>query len=249
MDIFSKILGKHSTKDKIKQCAKKASEMNSRANVLVEMEKFDDALILYDNSADMWEKIGDFLSKENVDDKAQEAYNRSIETKSGKGLVYFKLGSYEDALKCIESMSELYPKNALNWSNRGMALFHLKRYEEALESFDRALEVDPELTEALCSKGNCLARLERYEESLEYFDQARDNANIMHFNFPRFTWFSMTGSSNLKADVSQACYFKGIVLSMLGRYTEAVETFDEALEARPVFPEALDARKEALSHI
>lgn len=249
MGILSRVLGKNSVDDKIKKCTKQASEMNSKANVLVEMEKFDDALIMYDDSADMWERIADSFSKRNIDDKAQESHDRSVRTRSAKGPVYFRLGKYEDALKCVDSLTESYPDVALNWSNRGMALFSLERYEEALESFDRALELAPEFNVALCSKGSCLARLERYEESLEFFDKARDSAEIMHFDFPSFAFISPTGSSGLKADVSQACYFKGVVLSKIGRYEEAVESFDEALGVRPDFVEAADARKEALLHI
>ncbi|WP_164997843.1 tetratricopeptide repeat protein [Methanolobus psychrotolerans] len=249
MGIFSKVLGKSSTEDKVKQCAKEASELNSKANVLVEMERYDEAIILYDRSADMWEKIGDFFSKRNFDDRAQDAHRRLYEAMSGKGLVYFRLGSYEDALRCIDPFLDIYPDNIRNWSNRGMALFYLGRYEEAMESFDRALGIDPEFTEALCSKGSCLAHLGRYGESLDLFNKAKDHADIAYFNFPRFTWISLTGSSTLKPDVSQACYFKGVVLSMLGRYKEAVDSFDEAIEARPNFPEATDAKTEALSKI
>ncbi len=249
MGILSRITGMGSAKDGIGQCAKMASQLNSKANVLVEMGRLDDALIMYEEAADMWKKTGDSLLEKGADDRAKQAYERSVRTRSAKGPVYFRLGKYKDALKCVDFLTESYPDAAPNWSNKGMALFYLERYEEALVSFDRALEIDPEFAGALCSKGNCLARLGRYEESLEFFDRARDNAEIEHFDFPTFTWFPLRESSSLKADASQACYFKGLVLSELGRYREAVKAFDEALAVRPELHEIEEAREEAMSHI
>ncbi|MDW7731208.1 MAG: tetratricopeptide repeat protein [Methanolobus sp.] len=249
MKFLSRIFGTDSTKVNIKRYEKETSKIHTRANLLVEMGRFDEALIAYEQSADMWKKIGDHFSETHDEKMALEAYRKSTEVRSCKGGLYFRLGKYEDALDSVDSLLKICPGNALDWSNRGLALFNLGRHEEAATAFGRALEIDPEFAGAWCSRGSCLIQLGRYEEAIESFDKARENAEIMDFSFPRFTWVSSTSNKELKADISQACYLKGTALSILGRNKEALEAFDEALEARPGYVDAENARKKALSHL
>ncbi|TGC10676.1 tetratricopeptide repeat protein [Methanolobus halotolerans] len=249
MGIFSRILGSDSRGMDIKKNEKEAQKNYTKANLLVEMGRFDEALAEYDRSSEMWDKIGNYLSENHNEERALEAYRRSAEARSSKGGIYYKSGKYEEALNSVDPLLKIAPGSSLQWSNRGLALFNLKRYEEAIRSFNKALEIDPELAGTWCSRGSSLMELGRYEESLESFDKARENAEVIEFRFPRFTWVPPTENKELKYDVADACYLKGIALTMLGRYKEAVESFDEALETRPDYAAAVNARKKAISKI
>jgi tetratricopeptide (TPR) repeat protein len=63
-----------------------------------------------------------------------------------------------------------------------------------------------------------------YNESLPFYDKviARNQSNFM------------------------AWYYKGTTLSKMGRYGEAIVCFDRALESKPDYNPAEEARKEAL---
>lgn len=247
MGFLSRILGSGSEVADIKKNEKEASNIHTKANLLVEMGRFDEALIEYERAAEMWESIGGSLSDKHQEERAREAYKRSAEARGSKGFIYYRSGNYEEALRSIDSFLDISSGESLDWSNRGLALFKLGRYEEAIKAFDRTLEMDPGFAGAWCSRGSALMELKRYEEALESFEKAKENAEVMGFAFPRFTWVPSTENKELKHDISHACFLKGLALSMLGRYKEAVESFDEALEARPDYPEAEKARKNAIS--
>ena len=249
MGFLGKLLGGSSIGGKIRDCDKKATAAYSKGNLLIEMQKFDDALKSYEEAADTWEQLSEYFSGKQLDNEAAEARNKAVEAKASRGNVYFMLGKYEDALDSIDLLLELYPDNALYWSNKGMALFSLERYEEAFEAFDRAVKIDPEGGDAWCLRGSALSRLDKSEEAIESFDEAKKHCHPAHFDMPRFTWIPRRGDTSLKDDVSKPCYLKGVVLMGLGRYEEAVKSFDEALEVNPDFPEAREAREEALSHL
>lgn len=249
MGFLSRIFGSGPDGTDTKKDEKEALNTYTKANLLVEMGRFDEALTEYEHAAEMWDRIGDQLSETHQEERAREAYKRSAEARSSKGGIHYRSGEYEEALRSIDLLLGVVPGGSLEWSNRGLALSKLGRYEEAITAFDRALDADPELAGAWCSRGSALMELGRYEEALESLDQARENAAVIEFSFPRFTWVPSTENKELKYDVSHACYLKGLALSMLGRYKESVEAYDEALEARPDYTDAENARKKAISKI
>ena len=249
MSILSKLFGGCSINKKIETCNKKATGFFSRGNVLIEMEKFDDALNAYEEAADTWDKLSDYLSRNQMDSESLDACNKAIEARAAKGTVYFNTGNYEDGIRSIDALLEIHPDGELNWSNRGVALLNLNRYEEAIEAFDKALEIDHEFAQALFSRGIALYNLERYNEAIESLDKAKIYAKPSEFSFPRFKWITKGAKTLSRSDSARACYFKGVVLSVLGRYNEALDAFDETLQIKPDYPDAISAKEEVLSHL
>ena len=249
MSVLSKLFGGSSINKKIEDCNKKATGFFSRGNVLIEMGKFNDALKAYEESADTWDELSNYLSRRQMDNESLYACNKAIEARAAKGTVYFNTGNYEDGIRSIDTLLEIHPDGELNWSNRGIALSNLNRYEEAIESFDKALEIDPEFAQALFSRGIALYNLNRYEEAIESLDKAKIYAKPSEFSFPRFKWITKGAKTLPRFDSARACYFKGVIFSVLGRYNEAVEAFDETLQIKPDFPDAITAKEEALSHL
>jgi len=249
MSVLSKLFGGSPINKKIENCNKNATYLFSRGNVLIEMEKFDDALKAYEESADTWDKLSEYLSRRQMDSESLYACNKAIEARAAKGTVYFYTGNYEDGLRSIDTLLEIHPDGELNWSNRGVALLNIKRYDEAIESFDKALEIDHEFAGAWFSRGVVLYNLERYDEAIEALDKAKIYAKPSDFSFPTFKWITKGAKTLPRSDSARACYFKGVILSTLGRYAEAVEAFNETLQIKSDFPDAITAKEEALSHL
>ena len=62
-----------------------------------------------------------------------------------KGVAFFRLGRYEEALEAFDRAIELQPDYALTWWYKGVVLNELGRYEKALEACDRVIELQPGL--------------------------------------------------------------------------------------------------------
>jgi tetratricopeptide (TPR) repeat protein len=104
----------------------------------------------------------------------------------------------------------------------GLNLFSQERYQEAIEYFDKALAIDPNDTNALTSKADVLSFLESPDE---------DNGIE--------TYFALLQTADTLLD-------KGAALFSLGRYEEAIEYFDRAIELDPNNAKAWDNKGSAL---
>ena len=105
------------------------------ANVLNDLNRFDEALSFYDRSLALnpgyppaWLARGNVLQHLLRYDEALESYNRFL---------------------------GFDPNHAQAWNNRGMALQHLGRMDEALDAYARAEALDPSLAQAFLNHGLC----------------------------------------------------------------------------------------------
>lgn len=59
------------------------------------------------------------------------------------GLIFEKLGNYEDSLNSFNKVLEFDPKDKRAWVNKGNNYEKIEKFQEALECYDKALELDP----------------------------------------------------------------------------------------------------------
>ncbi len=62
---------------------------------------------------------------------------------NNKGVVFTKLGKFNEAIDCFDSALKINSKVSNVWLNRGIALVKLNEFKEAMDCFDRALQLDP----------------------------------------------------------------------------------------------------------
>ena len=213
-----------------------ASTHFNTANVLFELQRYEEALASYDRALAL------------QPDFAQALSNR--------GNVLFELQRYEEALASYDGALALQPDFAQALSNRGNVLFELKRYEEALTSCDRAVAIQPDFAQALSNRGNILFKLKRYEEALASYDravaiqpdfaQALSNRGNILFKLKRYeeALASYDRAVAIQPDFAEAHHGRGTVLSTFEfkRYEEALASYDRALAIRPDFAEAHHGR-------
>ena len=182
-----------------------------------------------------------------------------------QGTEHFNLGRYEDALTSYDKALEINPDFSKAWYNRGNVLTELDRYEDALISFDKALEIDPDFSEAWYYHGAALVHLGRYDEAVVSYDKA-------HKLNPEYSvpWYISSGllgnlgqrdravtsfddqikSLEILLKNDPNCYpawlNRGVLLAILGRYEDALASYDKVLEIDPNNEAARQGRTAAL---
>jgi superkiller protein 3 len=198
-----------------------------------------------------------------LNEEALLAYDRAIELDpqnsrawSAKGMALSdeseRLGAYDEAIK-------LDPENVEAWTYRGFALVNLAAktnndslYEEVVASYDKALEVEPD-PRTWMDKGHLLLKMGRSNESLEAFDRAIEltpaNETSKQAYFWRVKAVFLDGIDRpteaadaynetlrlygLNPEDSDAWSSSGYILIRMGRYDEAADALDRAIELIP----------------
>jgi tetratricopeptide (TPR) repeat protein len=122
-------------------------------------------------------------------------------------------------------------ETARDWFEKGEELSMNGSTEEALAAYEWAVELDPEMAEAWIGKGYAKSRLAFVDK-----DPVGYNESLLSFE----------RAIELNRSQSQAWNGKATVLSMMGRYEEAVEAYGASLEIGPLQPWVLVGKANAL---
>ena len=79
------------------------------------------------------------------------------------GLLYEKLRSPSEGIRCLEQGLKMDPHNKLAGSNLATMAGKLGRHHQALEYADRALALDPKLVEAYLHKATAAKALKKMD--------------------------------------------------------------------------------------
>ncbi|MCL0095055.1 tetratricopeptide repeat protein, partial [Dehalococcoidia bacterium] len=155
-----------------------------------------------------------------------------------KGDALYDLKKYEDAIHCYDTILQIKPKRADVWLRKAFALRKLGKYQDAIDSFDKALKIDAKFSRAWEGKGDALCELGKYEDAINCYDkalQARPGSITGRGFFKRITlrkqdeddaWFLKFWLSNIWCKKAQA-------LAKLGKYEDAIDCYDKAIEIDP----------------
>ena len=144
---------------------------------------------------------------------------------SGKIEAYAALQDYASASAFAAKLSELYPKDKANWYKEGQLLQLQGRFEEAIPKFDSAINLDPKYKDALYRKAlSLLASNDTTTQAIELLDQV------------------VLQDPNYKA----AYNAKGHALEFQGKYSEALASYERALQIDPKYNQALINKMHAL---
>ena len=126
-----------------------------------------------------------------------------------QGVDRYHAGDLEGAIAAFALALELDRKFHYGWNGLGNVLNALGRSSEAIAAFETALELDPNSHQAWNGLGNALNALDRSSEAIAAFETALE----------------ITGDQ-----VWQAWVNRGFAFFRSGRYSEAIENWDEGLQ-------------------
>lgn len=124
--------------------------------------------------------------------------------------IYCSQGKYQEAMTASEQAIELAPEKPFAYEYKAIALSHAGKMAMALEFYNKAISLvkpnSPYMAQLLGNKSITLIKLVRYQEALE----------------------ALGSAMAIKAQDGDLHYHRALCLSNLGRYEEALESYDLA---------------------
>ncbi len=153
--------------------------------------------------------------------KALDVYPDYSRAYAARGIAYFYLGKYEEAIADLSMGIEPeridnQTDNAKTYSWRGFAFSELRQYERAIEDYNKSIELDPNECAYYNNRGYNYNALGQYEKALEDLDKAIE----------------------LCPDEAKPYKNRGISYYSLGQNENAIADFEKALGIDPNLEEA-----------
>lgn len=111
--------------------------------------------------------------------KEIEEYTEKIEKEpnndiyyNNRGLSYFLLKKYEEAINDYNRAIELNLNNASYYYNRACSYYCSNKYDKAIEDYDKAIKLNPNYTFAYNNKGITFDNLGEFEEAIMNYNKA-----------------------------------------------------------------------------
>ena len=159
---------------------------------------------LHDDLKEYQQALVDFNRAIELDPTNASYYNK-------QGAAHANLKEYQQALADYNRAIELDPTNASYYSNRGAAHFALEQYSEALIDFEHAITLDEQNVAAIGNRGEVYRRTGQYEKALVDFNHAIELDKSTSYD-----WYTS----------------KGLVLSYIGQYADAIKCYEQRLQEK-----------------
>ena len=242
----------------IAQAPDHARAWNTRATLLHQQNRLDEALACHDRAvglapgAKSWSGKAATLDALGRFDEALACHDQAIKCDPNDASVWAhwgatlgKTGRHASALACNMQATALDPSHAVAWSNMGAVLSFMDRGGESLEAHDKAISLQPASAAFWMQRGGALTRLARNAEALASF-----NAAVRLDPGSALGWYhrgialrdehrleealeSLDEASTLDATFSMAIIRRAGVLRLMGRDGDAFTLLENALAAHP----------------
>ncbi len=97
--------------------------------------------------------------------KSAEAYNN-------RGLAFYNLKRYQQALKDYSQAIRMNPADSIAYNNRGNAYYEMLKYKPAEADFNKSLELNPQYANAYLNRGLVFYQLDKKEQACIDFEKA-----------------------------------------------------------------------------
>ena len=158
---------------------------NNRANLYMDLNKFDSALLDYRNSL-------------TVNPTYHVTYDNL-------GAMFARMNQLDSALYYLNKAIELKPDYKPAYSNRGLTLMALQRYIDAIKDWEFFLELQPNDPIVYNTIGLCYQKMSKHNESLKYFNKAITLNPLPPFLLNRsYAYFYLNNLSQARVDAQAA---------------------------------------------
>lgn len=214
------------------QCGRNYALVNNHEEAI---DKFNDAIEVTSNDEEVWLARGRSFYVQRNFVEATNSYEEALSLSHDnyicwhyKGELAYQMNSFEYAIFCWKKVLNLNPIDHYLLIEEGNLLLAIGEYEVALECFERALESSSIDYEALLKKGICLMKLRQ-----------------RHLDITN----AFRGCLKLEPENPLGWYWEGEWLFSLAMYSQAIPSFDKAINLSPNFEAAWLRRSEILQKL
>lgn len=220
----------------------KLEKMKQNATKLLELQKYQEALTIYNQ-----------ILNQNPSD---------VDSLKGKAASLFSLDNYDEALVCYKEILKIKPSDveALNnvkllqriekqkrvsdttdsLFNEGVHYYTLGKFEEAMSCFERVLQINPSHYEARSYKNLLLERKNQHKKYADEIAESDDPSELIkkadYYINKRMYDEALACSEKaleIEPNYSLAWFYKGYALSEKGVYEESIDCYDKATKIDP----------------
>jgi tetratricopeptide (TPR) repeat protein len=202
----------------------------NRANVLLELGRYEEALRGYDSALKLRADHGEAHLNRATTLAALGRHGEAIDTferasalgmiaHTGRGASLTALGRHEEALSCFREALQVEPRNIDAWFNYARTLQTLEQPHEAVAAYDEVLKLHPQSAATWDNRGVALHLLDRLDDAMASYDEAL----------------------RLEPGRHSALSNRGLALFDLGRIEDAIASFDRALALSGAEPDPVRA--------
>lgn len=191
-----------------------------------------------------------FIFKENMElinsrkyNEANENLNKLLEKYPNDRLILLNKISilifnndYSELLSVSNKILEKHPKDSYALNAKAHALIELGKYEEADTIVNNVLEKEKNNETALANKGEILSNKGNHAEAIEYYDKALKN--FPDKQKPKFLGLNLIVLVPVDQEIAKIWISKGQAHKNLSEFSEALESFNQALILDPDSSEA-----------
>ena len=107
-------------------------------------------------------------------DRAIAASPKVAEAYNNRGLAFYNLKLYQDAIKDFSQSIRMKPGYAEAFNNRGNAYYELDQYEKARADFDESIKIKPKYSKAHMNRGLVHFQMQAIDQACKDFRRACD---------------------------------------------------------------------------
>ena len=241
------------------------SDLDAVTNTLIEV-RHSEPLYIGSFELLLLSDISKSYLKINKPEKAINLYKsiadlKPLESNFGLGVIYSKLGHYDDALKAFDNATKSNPRLFVSWYNKGLVLDNLGKYNESKRAYEKIIKFDPETSDDWFFQGLAQQRLGNYEGAVDAFNYGinLDPKSSHLWDVKGWSLYKMrdyTGAItafdraiDLDAQNKNPWINKGTALNGQGKYEEAIKAYDKAIELDPQYAFAWNNKAQALGNL
>lgn len=161
-----------------------------------------------------------------------------------KAVVAMRYDLIDQAIEYLNQALALDPGHYQSYNLLGLAYFKKKNYVDAASAFEKCLELKPDVSEVHVNLGVIYEELGEKDKAEEEYKKASaiDGNPNAGFNLAKFYYgqnkldqaLDYVRESIQKKNGPAAAYnLQGVILNQMGRYAEALESFQYALRLSP----------------
>ena len=195
---------------------------------LIKLNKFNDAKI-----------IGDAIKKD---------LEQNHEFLNIYGYILFRLENYEDAIKLYKQILKIKPDYVFPLNNLANIYSKLDKFEDAIRYFNRALKLKPDYFEASYGISDVYYKIQNYENALSYLNKSiqlkpgylppvKSKLHLLKVMKKKQEILKFLNDMIIQFPYDAFFYSeKALVLSDLGKETEAINSYKSAYLIEPDYP-------------